>query len=510
MSTGVLTLALVVAAAGPPGPQKGDAATFRGTVVENDYRPGRQLHREHELTVRILVLDQQDNWSDAAVLTRLRRIEDAVGTLARPVTGVGPDKNAPAFVRLDLVRIHRDGTVHALQPLGPRLRLDADTPASALRPIPLDSFAESELGVFPPRIPHSAAPGEPWSIAAGGNRPEEIWQARRLEFINAEQCQLLVMNQQTEDWRKPVSGKLSWRRVEEVWLSTVDGATRKVHRTIEHREGDSALTTALKIETTFELKEHEKLSGVAYDRARQDVELAVLSQIEAPNLIRDARRQGPRILEAKLAKLDAYLDENKPGSSFQEAIVAVKRTLQAACKGEVAPTLLRPQSPAPVKAIWPEPGQAATNIRAGTTQLTEQRGRPVVLVFFKPGGKTTDLSLAIADALDRRYGGGVRVLPLATFGETAAAIKDRDRLKLTIPVYDGSTAAAAYGVESVPRFAVVDPDGLIRWTFTGVGPETGYLVREQVDRLAHATLPVAPSGKTPSPGATIPRPMPRP
>ena len=134
----------------------------------------------------------------------------------------------------------------------------------------------------------------------------------------------------------------------------------------------------------------------------------------------------------------------------------------------------------------------------------------MVLVFLKPGGETTDLSLAIVDALEQRYGGSVVVVPLVVFGDLAVATKERDRLKLKIPLRDGNGAVAEYGVETVPRFAVLDGTGKVQWTFTGVGAETGFLLREQVDRLACPILPTAPPGTTPTSGTTTQRTLPRP
>src|SRR5262249_6327379 len=128
--------------------------------------------------------------------------------------------------------------------------------------------------------------------------------------------------------------------------------------------------------------------------------------------------------------------------------------------------------------------------------------------FFKPGGETTDLSLAIADALEKRYAGKVAVAPLVVFGEVAAAAKDRDRLKFTVPLYDGAAGATSYAVETDRRLGVIHAAGKGRGTFTGVGAETGFLLREQVDALA--TPPILPAGTAypsiPPPGLPVPRP----
>ena len=141
-------------------------------------------------------------------------------------------------------------------------------------------------------------------------------------------------------------------------------------------------------------------------------------------------------------------------------------------------------------------GQAAPDFRAGSFRFADHRGKPAVLIFFKPTSETTDLPLVIADALDKLYRGRVTVVPLVVFGETAAGLKDRDRLKLSVPVYDGAAVGAAYGVDTFPRFVVTDTAGKVRWAFAGVGAETGFLVREELDTLlapAGTGSPIAPA-----------------
>src|SRR5438094_1351301 len=146
-SAGLLSLALFAPSA-PPGAalalQRGDELTYAGTVTERVDRPGNRYFRIHDLEVRVFVLEQKETWIDAAVLTLLRRAEDAPIAGAAPlVTGVKRDRSAaPPAVRLDLVRVHEDGTVHLLVPPGPApVHLAADTPARALPVPPLDAFA---------------------------------------------------------------------------------------------------------------------------------------------------------------------------------------------------------------------------------------------------------------------------------------------------------------------------------------------------------------------------------
>jgi peroxiredoxin len=338
-----------------------------------------------------------------------------------------------------------------------------------------------------------------------------VWVAKKLEFINAEQCQRLVMNQQSADWEHPVGGQTSWHRADEVWVSTLDGTARKVLRVIRQRDGLSKdLDAAVRIQVEYELKEHEKLSGRTYDRTRRDIEVAYNALVEGSTLVRDGTKLGPRFFESKLTKLDAYLEESEPGTPFREAIIAARRSLEAARRGDVAPQPTPTQTPIGVSVVpWPQPGQLAPPLRYGNASLAERRGKPVVLVFFKPDSETTDLALAIADALQKRYGEDAPVIALS-LGDVATALKDRNRLKLTVPIHEGLAAAAAYGVETVPRFALIDPDGKVKWTFTGVGAETGFLLREQVERLIRPGPPNGPGGIIPAPGSTTTPVIPRP
>lgn len=506
MLTGLYALTFV-AAPGPIGLQAGDAFTYSGNVVEYVDRPDHRLRRSHELTVRMVVLEQQENWSDLAVLTRLLRTEDVVGLAAKPVTGASVDQNAPPLLRLDLVRVHSDGTCHLLLPVGPRLRLAADTPAQALRPIPLDIFAISELGMFPPKVPRLTGPAEPWTVASGGNRPNEIWVAKKLEFVNAEQCRMLVMNQHSPDWEEPVGGRTAWHRADAVWVSTEDGTARRVHRVIRQRDGRANQPSAW-IQVKYDLTSRESLGGKKQEQTRRDIEAAYFALAESTVPVRDAGRLGMRLIDGKLDKLARVLAGMEPGNPYREAVLAAERTLTAAKRGD-APTLVLDPTGTPLSAShprWPEPGQPAPNVQAGGGPLAVLRGKPVVLVFFRPASETADLSLAIADALANRYGSGVTVRALAVFEDAVKGANDARRLGLAIPVHDGSTAASEFGIESIPRFAVINAEGKVSWTFTGVGPETGGLIREELDRLTRPTLPTSLSGttSTPVPGTYTP------
>jgi hypothetical protein len=515
-----LALTLLCPIAPPPaqpgaeaGLQKGDELTFTGTVEEAVDRTGMRFRRSQRLEIRVLVLEKTETWTDAAVLTLLRRKDDAVTGAVGTITGGAPEKAVPPAARLDLVRIHSDGSVHRLLPAGP-LALDARTPAGVLPALPLDTFAPFEFGMFPPRPPRSA-PDKPWAVASTDpNRPAETWQVQGTDIVNGERCTRLVVNQQHPNWVKPVGGQSAWYRADAVWVSALDGTARKVHRVIKHRDG-LASELAAWVEVKYELKDQTPVLRRTFDRYRRDVEIAFATGAEIAPLLSDPVKHGAKFFETRLKMIDRYLNESDTSSPYREAVQAVRRQLDAAQRGEAiakpapgAPLGLAPVTPK--RPAWPEPGHLAPDFTAGAFRLAEARGKPVVLVFFKPGSETTDLALAVADALHTKYGTRAAIVPLAVWGDATAAVRDRDRRKLTVPIYDGTQADTAYGVESVPRFVVIDAAGTVKWTFSGVGAETGYSAREQLERVLAPAAPNAAVGTTltsgPGTGGAGPRP----
>src|SRR5262249_12021505 len=157
------------------------------------------------------------------------------------------------------------------------LRLDARTPAWAVPPVPLDSFAPFEFGMFPPRQP---AQGLAWSVASTArDRPAEQREASGLEVVHQEQCAELAMTQPAAAWLAPRGGLTSWQRADEVWASTRDGTARRVRRVVQQRDG-IAREPAVRVEVQYELKDRGRLIGRTYDRYRVEVETAFVAAAE--------------------------------------------------------------------------------------------------------------------------------------------------------------------------------------------------------------------------------------
>jgi len=478
---GLLSLSLLAPAAPGPSLERGAEYVYAGTVTEAIDRPGTRFRRSQQLEVRVLVLEKLPGRADAAVLTLLR--------------GADADRNPPA-ARLDLVRIHEDGTTHLLLPTGPvPLRLAPDTPARALPPPPLDTFAAVELGPFPPR---GRANQDTWTAAEHG-RPDVTWQTGGFGFVSGERCAELRAVQKSATWDRPQGAVTAWERTETVWTSTQDGSARRVHRVVRHRDG-LGTNDAVRVETKYELRTQTRLLGPTYARYRTEVEAAYAAGAEAEPLLREAVRLGPQPFAVRLARLDEFLADTAPGTPYREAALTVRRRLDAARRGEALPTAAIAPAAGTAPAPRAEVGRPAPDFRAGEFRLSAARGKAAVLVFFMPGQETAELSLCVADALAKRYPGRVAVAPLAVFAAPALAAKDIERRRLTLAVHDGSSAVDLYGIDTYPRFVVVDRDGVVRWSFAGVGPETGYLVREQVDALlSPPTATASPADPAPPP-----------
>src|SRR5204863_5037745 len=98
------------------------------------------------------------------------------------------------------------------------------------------------------------------------------WQAKSTEFVNAERCRLLIGNQMSADWEKPVGGQTAWHRADAVWVSTQDGTARKVHRVIKQRDG-KANDLAAWVEVKYAVKNQSGLGGRTFGRDRRGFEV---------------------------------------------------------------------------------------------------------------------------------------------------------------------------------------------------------------------------------------------
>jgi thiol-disulfide isomerase/thioredoxin len=150
---------------------------------------------------------------------------------------------------------------------------------------------------------------------------------------------------------------------------------------------------------------------------------------------------------------------------------------------------LPPGSVAPgglsVRLLGSEPpkGLDASLVDHQRLSLAALRGQPAVLDFWATWCGPCRQSLPHVDALAQRYAGRVRFIAVDAEGENDGLVSQtRDRLQLKMPVaVDGQEAAVRYHVEELPTTVVLDREGRIAETFTGItSPES---IASTLDKL---------------------------
>ena len=245
----------------------------------------------------------------------------------------------------------------------------------------------------------------------------------------------LTAVQQSDEWDRPRANRAAWRRQDKVWLSTRTGIVSRLERVIEtrdaaHREPTQRSTTKYDLE-----------SSIAYpgqlfdDRHREIMHARTFEQAAAP-LMQDPARAGNETTDALLAKLKFYLD-NQPPTPYREAIVQVRRRLEAVRQGRAAPMVVTGSGSAMATAAL---GQSAPDfVVPGITthedvRLKRTLGRPTLLVFYTPASPAAEELLRFAQKLQDENPAQLTVLALSMSEDVDAASRQHADLKLGFPV----------------------------------------------------------------------------
>ena len=419
-----------------PGPAfvVGDETLYVGETQEVSERLSLPYRRRSARDVRLFVLDVERSHADLAMLIRTKPLDDpTVMAAVKIVSGTSPREEALASARLVFVRVDSRGRAFQLRP-APAL------PLALARAERVGLAPECDPGLFVPRP--EAPPREGDTFADGPVR----WTVGAASVWNGAQVVELAG---TLPGGEP-------RRDERVWVSSADGLPRVVHRQSEQFERMARVHFT---RSTLEMQPPTPHRGEGYALLRNEIEQAYAFAVSPPT-------------EALAAKIERYRRETPP-TSFRDAIDAAARRCAAGLRGELVPDA----KAAALKLGERVPDFLATDCDGGTLKLSGLRGRPVVLVFFRPQSPTSAGALEVAEALAAKFPRAA-VLPLAV-ADFPAARTQRLAMKLRTRVYDGSACA----VESWPRYLLLDAEGVLRWQFEGHGAETGYLAREELERL---------------------------
>lgn len=430
---------------------------YRGVYAEETGGSGVQFQRSYRLENRVLVLDASPQSSEAAVLTVLRH---------RNPQGGGSD-GALSSVRVEVIQIDPQG------------RIKADPGVSLT--VPLEGPPTIDCGIFVEVPRQRVGPDQTWETVEDG-RPLWTWLVAGTDLVNATSCVKLVGTQQSDEWERPRADRAAWRRQDTVWIAPRLGIAYKVERIIERRDAgrrDAGHRTVLKYELESSLPYPRQL----FEDRRDEINKARLFDRSAAPLLARPGQHGPQ-LDAVLAKINHHLDHQSP-TPYREAVLMVKRRVEAAKRGESPPTPPPTESGTPAVAVVGRsaPDFVATDlITSATARLQKYTGRPILMVFYSPTSVTAEELLRFAQAVQEAHKETVTVLGLAMSDDVERVRQQRDALKVTFPILNGSGLRQSYAVETTPKLVVLDESGTVRCSQFGWGEETPTAVLMEVRR----------------------------
>lgn len=490
---------------------RGDALVFRGHVVEGSERINNRFRKTSDLEIQIFVLESTEKYTDCVITTSTRRRADAhVAAAVHVVTGADATRGGDLpMIQTDLIRIDSRGRVTLLTPpigASPVL-LEPQTRTRPLPPLLLDAPPQLESGMFVALPPVAVREGAKWDTPGRGNRPPVLWHAVRKSVWNGGRCLELTAEQRTPGWDRTQDIPTGWRRFDTLQVVPTDGYACRVHRKIEHREGNDVLNW---LEVEYELSPPTRYVGSRYNDVRQAAETAWLYSAQLEELLARGNTVDRREFTARKLKLDRFLSENAIPTMFRVALEAIQRRYAAAEQGNITPVaaVSTPVTRTVLELGQPVPDFIAPPVAGtGAVRLGASRGKPVLLIFFRPEQDLSRITLFLAETLYRKFGTTATVLPLCVAADVQTAYTLRERHRLSVPIVDGTAIRKQLQVDSYPRFLIVDAAGNLAYRFDGIGNETGYLLKLEIERLLPkppGTAEVTPSAL---PAESIPRPV---
>lgn len=456
-----------------PRLQRGDELVYTGEIRESSERPDNRFKKKHLLEVRVFVLESSADYADCAVMTSLAvQHDDKVAQAVRVVSGSNPaHARQAATAHLQLIRVDTRGRAQILEPVGPPPLAYDKAKVNPLPALALDAAPILEVGFLVPLPVEGAKVGGNWAVADPVRTPT-VWTAKGESVWNGSRAIEITAVQKSTGWDQPNATPDGWHRSESILASPEYGYASVVRREVCRRIGRDVVA---RIEATYELRQTNRHLGTRYAELRNEIERAWSFANERP---------------ARPAKIQRYLDEHPGGGSFRPVLESLQRRFDTASTNTAPPVVativLKPAEPAILRVGFAAPDFVVADVDRPTTRfrLSANKSKPTVAIFYKPGSATSRETLIIAEALHQHFGDKVSIVPLTIGSDNGVAVKQREELKLKVPVYDGLDVRDNYRVTTFPQFFILESSGLLKWTFdAGVGPETGFLVKRELEGL---------------------------
>jgi peroxiredoxin len=451
----------------PPNPDlllmprltRGQELVYRGSFTEEVHGPGVQFQRAYRLEARAFILDTPARGYDVAFLTVLK---------ARTAQPGRVEESGPGSVRLELGRVDLQG------------RITTDAGVSLVPP--LEGPATVECGAFIEVPRGHLAPGQTWEAPEPG-RPNRIWKVVGTEAIGGTGYLKLEGVQQSDDWDHPRADHTAWRRLDTVWLAPKLGVAFRVERTIERREPARSEPTQRSV-ARYELESHLQYPGQHFEDRRREIFQARVFQQAALPLLPNPGKYPAKSFDTVLARINSHL-ESQPPTPYRDAILQVRRRVEAGKRGEAPPVLPTDEAPAPttVAAFGQRAPDCVTTdlITRKSVRLSHHFGKPILLVFYSPASQTAEEVLRFAQRLGAAHRDLV-VLGCVVSDDAEAVKKQHGDLGLAFPILAGKGLRLTFDVDATPKLIVLDASGVVRANYVGWGPETPDGVTAEVKR----------------------------
>jgi peroxiredoxin len=441
---------------------RGQELVYRGSYTEESVGTSVQFQRAYRLENRFFVLETPPRGADLAVLTLLH--SKSPRPAARGIVKDPP----PSSVRLERLQLGLQGQLTAAE----------DVSLS----VPLDGAPTLEVGAFV-ELPRSRLALSGGWESTEPERPVQRWRMAGTDSINGQSCVKIVGVQQSDDWDRPRADRAAWRRQDTVWIMPRSGIAQRVERIIEQRE-PARREVSQRSTARYELESSLQYPTQLVVDRRQEITQAFAFREAAQPLLGEPLRHA-RALQTIVRRIATHL-ENQPPTPYREAIHLVRRQVEAASKGEVVTVLHKETASRAVTVA--NIGDQAPDFVAGplsskeSGKLSKWNGKPVLLIFYHPASYTAPDLLRFAQKLHVLHGRQMTVVGLSVIDDVAQVTKQREALKVDIPVYSGGGIRISYGVESTPKLVVIDSTGVIRGMYLGWGSETSREVMAELNR----------------------------
>jgi len=435
---------------------RGQELIYHGTIREQSAGGGVQFNNAWKLEARAFVLDMHNVDAQVAFLTRL--------TAQRPTSADKRDPQSDAALRLDIADVDGLGRIAAPQAAVPAMAVDGPT--------------AWEWGFVVPSPPGAIAIGKSWNVQEPG-QPLCKYRLDGEEIIGSTTCLRVIMDQQSDDWSQPRADSTAWRRRDTLWVMPRLGIAYRVKREVQRREPAHRDPTYLLV-TEYDMDSSLEYKGNFFEERRREV--LEIKQLEEARRALVAQQQNAKAFEALLARIDLYMQKTSP-TPFRDALLRVRDRVAANQRGEretpEAPSLITPR----LTVGRPAPDFVIQDFdRQNTLPLRAWRGKPLLMVFYQPGGGTASLVLRFAQHLADLHQ-DLRVVGFSTNDDVVTLRRVSSELSLTFPTLPGKSLLQSYEVVATPRIVLLDADGVVRGKHLGWGPEVAPTLEEELKKI---------------------------